>query len=114
MPERPTAAGFTRAEVEVLFRGIGLIGKGYEIALEGACPDGTDRLWFRFFRPGTACPSFGFSFRDGVVRVAMRDVDGEGVINPCEPSFVNVEDALDMLQDMLFGGSETPPVRFLS
>ena len=62
----------------------------------------------------TACPSFGFSLRDGVVRVAMRDVDGEGVINPCELSFASVEDALELLQDMLCGGSETPPEQFLN
>ena len=44
----------------------------------------------------------------------MRDVDGEGVINPCELSFASVEDALELLQDMLCGGSETPPEQFLN
>ena len=74
----------------------------FEVVLNGRRTNEVDRLWFRFFKTGSVCPSFGFSRRDGVIRLAMRDVDAEGVVNPNEPSFDTIDAAFVLVHSGLF------------
>jgi hypothetical protein len=95
------AAGFSKWEAFKILDGVRMAAADFTVALEGKRRSGEDRLWFRLYGPGTVCPSFGFSRRDGLVRLSLRDVLGEGIIDAHEPCFPDVNAALGALFYML-------------
>ena len=86
----PIYAGLSADEARQILHGIRLMSLGRKVTLEPRRVNEEDRLWFRFYLSDAVQSSFGFSRRDGVVRLAMRDLDGEDVIKEREPSFPTV------------------------
>ena len=101
MADKPVYAGFSVDEARQILYGIRLMRFRRKVVLEPRRLEEEDRLWFRFHMSDALRPSFGFSRRDGFVRLAMRDVEAEGIINAYEPIFPTVGEALELVATMV-------------